>query len=100
MFIDTQDLTARVFNAEIGQVFTAETIPDPVQLRLHKLVEGKEANSSRRTPFSLIFTTPMNVLLLEAQYRLKSASGREYMLYLSPIVSPGGDLRHYQAQFN
>ncbi|MGP0172271.1 DUF6916 family protein [Pseudomonas sp. NCHU5208] len=100
MLIDTQGLTARSFNAEIGQLFTAETVPDPVQLTLHRLVEGGVANNGYRTPFSLIFTTPMNVLLLEAQYRLKSASGREYMLYLSPIASPGDGLRHYQAQFN
>lgn len=100
MLIDTQGLTARAFNAEVGQSFTAETVPDPVQLTLHRLVEGAVTGNGHRTPFSLIFTTPMNVLLLEAQYRLKSASGREYMLYLSPIVSPGDGLRHYQAQFN
>lgn len=100
MFIDTQSLTARAFNTEVGQLFTAETVPDPVQLTLHKLVEGAVTRNGHRTPFSLIFTTPMNVLLLEAQYRLKSASGREYLLYLSPLVSPGDGLRHYQAQFN
>ena len=100
MLIDTQDLTARSFNAEIGKSFTAETVPDPVQLTLHRLVEGVMTSSGYRTPFSLIFTTPMNVLLLEAQYRLKSASGQEYLLYLSPIVSPRDGLRHYQAQFN
>lgn len=100
MLIDTQNLTAQTFKAEVGQVFTAETVPDPVQLKLHKLIQGAMANTAHRAPFSLIFTTPMNVLLLEAQYRLKSTSGREYMLYLSPIVSPGDGLRHYQAQFN
>ena len=42
----------------------------------------------------------MSVLLLEAQYRLKSASGKEYLLHLSPIVSPLDGQRHYQAQFN
>lgn len=100
MFIDTQDLTAQAFNTEVGQVFTAETVPDPVQLTLHRLVQGPVASTAHRTPFSLIFTTPMHVLLMDAQYRLKSASGREYMFYLSPIASPGDGLRHYQAQFN
>ncbi|WP_110690926.1 DUF6916 family protein [Salinicola endophyticus] len=100
MLIDTQGLTAEAFNAEIGQVFTAETVPDPVQLTLHKLVEGTGTNGGHRQPFALIFTSPMNVMLLEAQYRLKSASGLEYLLYLSQIVSPGDGLRHYQAQFN
>lgn len=100
MLIDTQHLTAQVFSTEVGQVFTAETVPDPVQLTLHRLVQGAVADTAHRAPFSLFFTTPMNVLLLEAQYRLKSASGREYMLYLSPIAPPGDGLRHYQAQFN
>ncbi|OWJ91715.1 hypothetical protein B6S59_24360 [Pseudomonas sp. A46] len=100
MFIETQGLTATMFASEVGQVFTAETVPEPVQLTLLKLVEGRAAAGGFRTPFSLIFTTPMSVLLLESQYRLKSASGREYLLHLSPMVSPLDGQRHYQAQFN
>lgn len=100
MFIETQGLTAKMFASEVGQVFTAETVPDPVQLTLLRVVEGNLPNPGFRTPFSLVFTTPMSVLLLDAQYRLKSASGREYLLHLSPIVSPLDGLRHYQAQFN
>ena len=100
MFIETQGLTAKMFASEVGQVFTAETVPEPVQLTLLRLVEGSAPNPGFRTPFSLIFTTPMSVLLLEAQYRLKSASGKEYLLHLSPIGSPLDGQRHYQAQFN
>lgn len=100
MFIETQSLTAPMFTSEIGQVFTAETVPEPVQLTLLNVVEGNLSAAGFRRPFSLVFTTPLQVLLLEAQYRLKSASGREYLLHLSPIVSPAGGLRHYQAQFN
>lgn len=100
MFIETQSLTAQMFTSEVGQVFTAETVPETVELTLLNMVEGKPIAAGLRRPFSLIFTTPVQVLLLEAQYRLKSASGREYLLHLSPIVSPAGGLRHYQAQFN
>jgi hypothetical protein len=100
MFIETQSLTAQMFTAEIGQVFTAETVPEPVELTLLQIVKGNLAAPGFRRPFTLIFTTPLQVLLLEAQYRMKSASGREYLLHLNPIVSPGGGLRHYQAQFN
>ena len=100
MFIETQSLTAQMFTSEIGQVFIAETVPEPVQLTLLQIVEGKVAATGFRRPFSLIFTTPPQVLLLEAQYRMQSESGREYLLHLSPIVSPADGLRHYQAQFN
>lgn len=100
MFIETQSLTAHMFRSEIGQVFTAETVPEPVQLSLLQVVEGNVVAAGFRHPFTLVFTSPLQVLLLEAQYRIKNASGREYLLHLSPIVSPVGHLRHYQAQFN
>ncbi|MBV7585309.1 hypothetical protein KW851_20935 [Pseudomonas sp. PDM33] len=100
MLIDLQGLTAQAFGSELGQVFTAHTVPDPVQLTLHNVIEGREVGNGFRTPFTLIFTTPMNVLLLEAQYRLSSPSGRDYELYLAPLAATVGGQRHYQALFN
>ena len=100
MFLDTQNLTARDFQHEIGQVFTAETVPEPVELTLLNVTQGPASRNEFRPPFTLHFTSQINVLLLEAQYSLKSASGRQYMIYLSPLAPQGSTLRHYQAHFN
>lgn len=100
MTFDSQTLTALLFQSEVGHTFIAQTVPEPVELQLLRVVEGRRTSTDFRSPFSLIFTSPWSVLLMEAQYLLKSASGREYMLHLCPIVSPPGGLRHYQASFN
>lgn len=100
MLVEIQGLTAQEFSTELGQVFTAHTVPDPVQLTLHNVIEGRAVGGGFRTPFALIFTTPMSVLLLEAHYRLSSTSGRDYELYLAPLPATGDGQRHYQALFN
>ncbi|MCP1649851.1 MULTISPECIES: DUF6916 family protein [Pseudomonas aeruginosa group] len=100
MLIDLEGLTAQSFSSELGQLFTAHTVPNPVQLTLHNVIEGRAAVGGFRTPFTLVFTSPLSVLLLEAHYRLSSPSGRDYEMYLAPLAATSDGQRHYQALFN
>jgi hypothetical protein len=71
-------LTVETFRSEVGNVFWADTVPTPVKLKLIRLVEGMPTLREFRIPFTLIFATPKNTLLLEGAYDFKSESGREF----------------------
>jgi len=93
-------LTVESFRSEVGNIFTADTVPKPVKLRLVRMKEGVPGLRDFRIPFSLIFATPRDTLLLEGLYDFKSESGREFrQVMLSPIQSTG-PMQEYQAVFN
>jgi hypothetical protein len=83
-------LTAETFRGEVGNVFWADTVPKPVKLKLIRMTEGTPTLRDFRIPFTLIFATPKNTLLLEGAYDFKSESGREYrQVHMAPIQSDG-----------
>jgi hypothetical protein len=93
-------LTPETFRSEVGKIFTADTVPKPIKLQLVRMHEGRLIVKGFRMPFTLIFATPRNTLLIEGFYDLKSESGREFrQIMLSPILSTG-EHQEYQAVFN
>ena len=93
-------LTVETFRSEVGNVFWADTVPKPVKLKLIRLKEGVPSLREFRIPFSLIFATPKNTLLLEGVYDFKSESGREFrQIMMSPILSEGS-MQEYQVVYN
>jgi hypothetical protein len=93
-------LTAQTFKSEVGNVFTADTVPKPINLQLTRLHEGKPTLKDFRVPFSLIFGTPRDTLLIEGFYDLRSQSGHQFkQIMLTPVISVG-PYQEYQAIFN
>ena len=93
-------LTVETFRSEVGNVFWADTVPKPVKLKLIRMIEGMPTLREFRNPFTLIFATPKDTLLLEGAYDFKSESGREYrQIHMAPIQSDG-PLQEYQVIHN
>ena len=53
-----------------------------------------------RQPFTLIFTTAWNDLLLAANYRMQPAGGRPVEMYIAPTQTQISERRYYHAEFN
>jgi hypothetical protein len=93
-------LTVEAFRSGVGNVFWADTVPTPVKLKLIRLIEGMPTLREFRIPFTLIFATPKNTLLLEGAYDFKSESGREFRhIHMAPIQSDG-PMQEYQIIHN
>jgi hypothetical protein len=93
-------LTVETFRSEVGNVFWADCVPKPVKLKLIRLTEGMPTLREFRIPFTLIFVTSKDTLLLEGAYDFKSESGREFrQIHMSPIQSPGS-MQEYQVIHN
>lgn len=94
-------LTIDDFAAHVGETFVVETTPRPVAIVLEAIDTGPGDSRAARQPFILVFSSPWEVLLIEAQYLLKPAGiGPGVTLHLMPINTPPGGRRQYQAVFN
>ncbi|UEM20149.1 hypothetical protein JL100_024220 [Skermanella mucosa] len=93
-------LTVETFRSEVGNMFWVDTVPKPVRIKLIRLKEGVPTLRDFRIPFSLIFATPRDTLLLEGTYDFKSESGREFrQVFMAPIQS-SGPMQEYQVLHN
>jgi hypothetical protein len=93
-------LTVETFRSEVGNVFWADTVPKPVKLKLIRMTEGAPTLRDFRIPFTLIFATRKDTLLLEGAYDFKSESGREFrQVHMAPIQSDG-PMQEYQVIHN
>lgn len=92
-------LTAEDFDPLVGQMFQAETDPEPVSLLLFKLERKLASSIVQRQPFILFFRTPHNVLLMDGLYRLRCGRKGPFEVFITPILAPPGD-RIYQGGFN
>jgi hypothetical protein len=94
-------LTIDDFAAHVGETFAVETTPQPVGIVLEAIDTGPGEAWMARQPFVLVFSSPWEVLLVEAQYLVKPAGiGPGMTLHLMPINTPPGGRRRYQAVFN
>jgi hypothetical protein len=93
-------LTVETFRSEVGNVFWADTVPKPVKLKLIRLKEGVPTLREFRVPFSLIFATPRDTLLLEGLYNFKSESGREFRQIMMTPIQSHGQFQEYQVVYN
>jgi len=93
-------LTAADFEPHVGKIFVVEAQPKPLEIRLEKIVYGRDDLVVTRPSFMLIFTSPWNALLLSAVYRMQPDGGRPVEMFLIPTQTAAGDRRYYHAVFN
>ncbi|EWY39247.1 hypothetical protein N825_07925 [Skermanella stibiiresistens SB22] len=77
-----------------------DTVPEPVKIKLLRLKEGVATLKDFRVPFSLIFGTPRDTLLVEGVYDMKSESGREFRQIMMAPIQSTGPLQEYQVIHN
>lgn len=93
-------LTVDIFKPYAGAEFTANTVPQPIRITLAKVLEVRTPSWAERQSFNLIFTSPLEVFLIEGLYELKAPDGAgPWPVYLMPIVHPPTH-RVYQGLFN
>lgn len=93
-------LTMEHFLPHVGQTYRVQAAPEPVDIRLDEVRRSPKAVWMPRDPFSLVFSTPWNVLLVEASYAMQPHGGDPITLHLIPSLSVPGDRRFYHAVFN
>ena len=93
-------LSAADFEPHVGETFLVEAQPQPVEIRLEKILHGRFDTGLTRPPFTLIFTSPWTVLLVSALYRMQPNGGRPIEVFLVPTQTAPGQQRYYHAVFN
>lgn len=93
-------LTAADFEPHVGKTFLVDAQPKPLEIRLEKIVYGRDNPVVARQPFILIFTSPWNDLLLSAYYRIQPYGGHPVEMCLVPTQTEPGERRYYHAVFN
>ncbi len=93
-------LTAADFEPHVGKIFLVDAQPKPVEIRLERIEYGRYDPGLARHPFTLIFTSPWNVLLVSALYRMQPSDGRAIGVFLIPTQIAPGTQRYYHAVFN
>jgi hypothetical protein len=93
-------LTATDFEPHVGKTFLVDAQPKPVEIRLEKIAHGRFDTGLTRNPFMLIFTSPWNVLLVAAVYRMQPNDGGPIEMFLVPTQTAPGPQRYYHAVFN
>ena len=93
-------LIADDFLRGVGEDYVAHTTPEPVPVRLDKVVRGVGHPAMTREPFTLLFSTAWDVFLVEGTYRLRGPS-LDAEIHLVPTQTRGQTARrHYHAVFN
>lgn len=88
------------FKPYVGANFLVDTKPRTVSIKLEKIVLSTGASWMVRQPFNLIFSTPLNVFLVEGLYDVKAEDGaKTWSIHISPIIHPPHQ-RLYQGIFN
>lgn len=94
-------LTVDDFRRHQTADWLVDSVPEPLRIRLDDITTGVAPSSQMRQPFILFFSTPSDVLLVEALYRMRPADGGDAVeVYMAPLPTPPGPRRGYQAVFN
>ena len=93
-------LTAADFEPHVGKTFLVNAEPRPVEIRLERIERGRYDAGLTRPPFMLIFSSPWNVLLMSALYRMQPADSGPIEIFLIPTQTAPGVQRFYHAVFN
>lgn len=93
-------LTVDDFKPHSGETYRVDATPEPIGIHLDAVQVGIAPNWVEREPFTLQFSTPWDVLLVEGNYRMKSPRGDLVELYLIPTQTAPGPRRHYHSVFN
>jgi hypothetical protein len=94
-------LTVDDFRPHEAADWLVDSAPEPLRIRLDEVKAGIASSSRLRQPFILFFSTPSDILLVEALYRMRPAAGGDTVeIYMAPLPTPPGTRRDYQAIFN
>ncbi|MBI1407809.1 MAG: hypothetical protein GC145_16975 [Caulobacter sp.] len=75
--------------------------PQPIPLRLEEVLANPGEAWMERQPFTLVFSSPWEALLIEGLYQIRIDAGAAPVeLYLMPINAPPGPRRLYQSVMN
>lgn len=94
-------LTPEDFQPWVGRKVRVNTIPEPVEITLDRieLSSRLEGALDIRQPFALIFTSPLNVYLMDLAYEMDCGRGGPHSIFISQMPPLPG-YRIYQAPFN
>lgn len=92
--------TAEDFLPFVGGLLRVEATPEAIELTLESVDRRRKEDWMPREPFSLLLSTPRDVLVSEGLYCLQPTGGRAFDLYMMPIASPPGDRQFYQVVVN
>jgi hypothetical protein len=93
-------LTAEDFQPYVGKIFLVDAQPQPLELRLEKILRRSRDEVVARQPFMLIFTSAWTALLMAAHYRMQPEGGEPVEMYINPTQTAPGERRFYHAVFN
>jgi hypothetical protein len=93
-------LTAADFEPYVGKIFLVDAQPKPLEIRLEEILRRPPDPLLARQPFTLIFTSALNALLLSAIYRMQPSGGRLIEMFLVPTQTGPSERRYYHAVFN
>jgi hypothetical protein len=103
---DVAALTLDDFTGHVGEPFAIGPLAGPdgepitVEVHLHEAEAlGPDPGDGRRTPFSLVFTGPMDRMLSQGTARLDHATLGVLELFVVPVQPQDGQA-HYQSVFN
>ena len=93
-------LTAADFEPHVGRGFLVDASPKPLEIRLDEIRRRPHDALAARQPFTLIFTSAWNDLLLAASYRMQPSGGRPVEMFIAPTQTGISERRYYHAEFN
>lgn len=88
------------FTPHVGETYLVDATPQPVTIMLDAVQPGLALDWAERAAFTLIFSTPWDTLLVDANYRMKTPRGDMVEIYMIPTQTPPGPRRRYHAVFN
>jgi hypothetical protein len=93
-------LSAGDFAPYVGKSYRVGTKPEPIDIRLERIIAKPMEDGRLREPFILVFSSPWSVLLVEAEYRMQPEGGAPVQMHIIPTQTPPSDRRFYHAIFN
>ncbi|THD34763.1 MAG: hypothetical protein E7773_13955 [Sphingomonas sp.] len=103
---DTQPLPRQIkieeFLPLVDKTFEVHCDPRNVHLTLIKAIPGRQRAFDDRPPFTLIFHSTPDILLVDGLYVMKSAGFGPDSIFIAPTVAAPGAAPgyYYQAVFN
>ncbi|OQW47071.1 MAG: hypothetical protein A4S16_09625 [Proteobacteria bacterium SG_bin6] len=93
-------LTPEDFQPWVGKKVRVNTLPQPVELVLDRIeVRPRLIGIDTRLPFSLFFSAPLSVYLLDMEYEFDCGRGGPHGIHIQQLF-PSATHRHYQAVFS
>jgi hypothetical protein len=89
------------FQPWVGRKVQVNTLPEPTEVRLDRIELSPRLGSGLdfRQPFTLFFSSPLKVYLLDMGYEFDCGRGGPHTIVISQLP-PLADMRIYQAIFN